>query len=320
MTQAPLATMADAGDLDEYAGCRGYSPYVDEKMAGAITWEIIKGFFIRSLIFALVGFVTGIVLGGFLAAVGALDSGAALGFSLLVMFGLGAGSFFFPFREGLSEWQLLLASKAPSAESSYAAIYGTLTQRGFPVRVSSRRFVTAGNPSVNNYLVICDGNVTAYVSVFAYGTSLFLGWSMWRKRLPVVIMFRFVLDAVGAAFGRDNLFVGQIGSNRARAFREAVHASVREGVDAATYGVDLTIAGTFGSDIPIETLGSNSSTSDSSVGSTVPLRTPPTPPRPSPPAKPTAPAAPAAPASGAAPAAPPTPPVPQVPPAPGGAR
>jgi hypothetical protein len=236
-----------------------------------------------------------------------------------------------PHRDPLSEWQLMLDGKAASADSAYAAIYGTLRTRQMPVSVTTRRFRTAGDPSVNNFLVVGDAHVYVYVSVFAYGTSLYLGWTMWRRRLPVVLLYRWFVDTVGGMFGRHSEFAGQLASNRDRALREAVHSAVREGIDAVNYGVDVPVAATFGYEVPVETLGAPTA-GPASMAPQPPYAAPaqapyaaPAPRAPMPAAPMAAPAAPAAPVPPAAPFAQPAPwpqaattaqfpPVPPVPP------
>jgi hypothetical protein len=157
-------------------------------------------------------------------------------------------------QEPVAEWKTLIEGKAAAAESSYAAIYHSLARRRIPVgvRPSRIRSDVLTPESVNNRLVITERTYVAYVSVFGFGTSLYVGWTMWRSRRGVVLVGQFLKDLIGAIIGRGGIVNQMLRTERVRAVREAVHSAVREGVDAAIEGINIPIAATFGYEIPIE--------------------------------------------------------------------
>ncbi|GAA3456652.1 adhesin [Dactylosporangium matsuzakiense] len=157
------------------------------------------------------------------------------------------------FQEPVAEWKTLIEGKAAAAESSYAAIYHSLARRRIPVGVTARRIRSdLLNESVNNRLIVTERTYVAYVSVFAFGTSLYVGWMMWRNRRGASLIAQFVKDLVGSMLGRTGIINQMLRTERVRAMREAVHSAVREGVDAAVDGIQMPIAATFGYEIPIE--------------------------------------------------------------------
>lgn len=158
-------------------------------------------------------------------------------------------------QEPVAEWKTLLEGKAAAAESSYAAIYHSLARRHIPVAVSARRVRSDMlAETVNNRLIITERSYLAYVSVFAFGTSLYVGWTMWRERRGAALIGQFVKDLVGSMLGRTGIVNQMLRTERVRAMREAVHSAVREGVDAAVAGIEMPLVATFGYDIPIESL------------------------------------------------------------------
>ncbi|SDT78240.1 adhesin [Actinoplanes derwentensis] len=158
-------------------------------------------------------------------------------------------------QEPVAEWKTLIEGKAAAAESSYAAIYHSLARRRIPVAVTPRRVRSDMiAESVNNRLIITERSYIAYVSVFAFGTSLYVGWTMWRERRGTALIAQFVKDIVGSVLGRTGIINQMLRTERVRATREALHSAVREGVDAAVEGIEMPIAATFGYDIPIESL------------------------------------------------------------------
>ena len=158
-------------------------------------------------------------------------------------------------QEPVAEWKVLIEGKAAAAESSYAAIYQSLARRRIPVGVSARRIRSdLVAESVNNRLIITERSYVAYVSVFAFGTSLYVGWTMWRDRRGFALIGQFLKDLVGAMLGRTGIINQMLRTERVRAMREAVHSAVREGVDAAVEDIEVPLAATFGYDIPVESL------------------------------------------------------------------
>jgi hypothetical protein len=159
--------------------------------------------------------------------------------------------------EPIGEWKALLEGKAAAVDSAYATICGVLIRRSVPVEREARRIRTDILPgSVSNYLVLRDQAYAAYVSVFAYGTGLYLGWTMWRTRSGAVVIWHFLKDMAGGLFGYSGLIGRMLRTEKARAMREAVHAAVREGVDAAVQGVAVSIADVLGHDLAVESLDS----------------------------------------------------------------
>lgn len=133
-------------------------------------------------------------------------------------------------NEPVSEWKTLLEDKAAASSSAYAAIYGALARRRIPVSAVPARVRSDITPEVvHNRLVITSGRYVAYVTVFAYGTSLYVGWTMWRSRPGAVVIGHFVKDIVGGILNRAGNVQQMLRTERPRAMREAVHSAAREG-------------------------------------------------------------------------------------------
>jgi hypothetical protein len=158
--------------------------------------------------------------------------------------------------EPIAEWKVLLEEKAGAAEYAYAAIYGSLARRRIPVSaVPSRvRSDVLTREIVNNRLVISERGYVAYATVFAYGTSLYVGWTMWRNRFGAQLIGAFLKDLIGGMFGRTGMINQMLRTEKVRAMREAVHSAVREGVEVAIQGIEVPIASTFGYEVPIQDL------------------------------------------------------------------
>ena len=160
--------------------------------------------------------------------------------------------------EPISEWKVLLEDKAEASTSAYATIYKTLTHRRIPLRVAAVRVRSdlLLTEAVNSRLEIRERSYTMYVSVFPYGTSLYVGWTMWRRRRGYLLIGHFLKDLVGGLIGRSGSINQALRTETIRAMREAAHAAVREGVEAAVSGIDVPLAATFGQNLPVQDLRS----------------------------------------------------------------
>ena len=131
--------------------------------------------------------------------------------------------------EPIGEWRTLLPNRAEQAESYYRVIAAVLRRRELPIVPQLRRVQlrTSGRP-VKHAMVLSEDSYQTYVTVFAYGTSLYVGWQMWRHRSGAQLIRRALIDRVTAA----NLVTAMLRTDRARAVREAVHLACREAVYA----------------------------------------------------------------------------------------
>lgn len=158
--------------------------------------------------------------------------------------------------EPLGEWRTLIEERWQSADSAYAAIYATLRRRGIPVAADAVRVRSDLLPPevLNNRLVITDHHCQIFISLFPYGSSLYLGWTMSRSRRGAALLGRFLRDLVGGMSGRTGPVERMLRAERARALREAVHAAVREGAEVAAQGVMVAPGPAFGAEVPVRDL------------------------------------------------------------------
>jgi hypothetical protein len=131
--------------------------------------------------------------------------------------------------EPIGEWRTLLADRAGQAEPYYRMITAVLQRRELPItpQLRSIQLSTPGRP-VKHTITLSEREYHAYVTVFPYGTSLYVGWQMWRRRSGAELVKRALVDLVKGA----DLVTVMLRTDRARAVREAVHLACREAVYA----------------------------------------------------------------------------------------
>jgi hypothetical protein len=154
-------------------------------------------------------------------------------------------------QEPIGEWRVLLADRAPAKPYVYSQIAGRIRDRGLPMRVSLRRIRTGlHQQSIGDRVIVEDGHYFAYISVFEYGSSLYLGWMMWRKRRGFVLVGRFVSDLFASIFNGLDPVRLMLRTERPRAMREAVHSVAREGLHVAIEGLLVPEAYGFPGGLP----------------------------------------------------------------------
>lgn len=139
-------------------------------------------------------------------------------------------------QEAISEWCTLLADKAPAADSVYSHVVGRLRERRIPVHHFFTRRTRTPIGVTGNRLVLIDGYHYAYVSVFAYGTGLYLGWSLWRIRRGSTLLAQYLGVRQG---NRYDPVARILNLERLKAVREAVHAVCREALHTAIRDVHV---------------------------------------------------------------------------------
>ncbi|HEX8073369.1 MAG TPA: hypothetical protein VF545_00165 [Thermoleophilaceae bacterium] len=227
-----------------------------------LSWTFVKAMVVEFVVFnfllwmlsllAVPVFLVGMVVGG----TGAVQP---LGVLFAIVYG-GLWLFFFfffrPIPVQLSEWKFLADDAAAAAPSAFEHVTWAFRRRRSPIdSLRVRRVGLAPRPS-RDYLEVREGVFTGYVSCFAYGGDLYIGWTFWWRLSP----FRWFLIALGRLWQTLTLRATQIHImaryEGAKALREAIHAAACEGVDVAAGKIAARGTGTIGSEIPVDVVGS----------------------------------------------------------------
>ena len=155
---------------------------------------------------------------------------------------------FLPRNEVLSEWQLVIDAKAPLADMAYAVIQQALKDRRVPAWVEpTQRTVNFPERTKRNFLRVSLLRYQVIMSVFPFGWDLYLGWTMVRREVPIVVVGRWLRSLVRPGSNYDDL----IDLEPVRALREAVHNAMRQAIEAADQHVTAPAGGTFGDELPV---------------------------------------------------------------------
>ncbi|USX54780.1 hypothetical protein [Lentzea sp. HUAS12] len=235
----------NAAYLDKNLCHRPMDLYLDD----TVSWRVVFQLWARA---AAASFLVWAVFGllGFLVGLGSMSAGsidtAAGAFVFWSIGNVGAVVVFFvvllltKLPEPVAEWRVVLTDRAEFAPSVYSQISGTLRHRQLPLDGGTRRIRTGAGPlELSHRLFLTEGDFRVYVSVFSYGTSLYLGWQMWRSRRGSTLIRQFLVGIVRGMSGQNDPEIAMLRADRARAMREAVHAACREGLMVAVEGIQV---------------------------------------------------------------------------------
>ncbi|WP_207931164.1 hypothetical protein [Streptomyces sp. 8K308] len=226
---------ANAAYLDKTLRYGDLDTAFDER----VSWRTLLQMWARAALVGLTVFVliaALVLLGGGYESLGAVAGLASLVYLVVLVFSRTS--------EPIAEWRVLLIDREDRAHDVYNQISGTLRRRRSPLRVVPHRLRMPGQNTVNERLLLTEGAYQAYVSVFPYGSSLYLGWTMWRSRRGYQLIGHFLTDLARSFAGHNSDEEVVMRSERPRAMREAVHIACREGLFVALE--NRSVADAFG--------------------------------------------------------------------------
>lgn len=139
-------------------------------------------------------------------------------------------SLFFRIREPIAEYSLLVEGRAMAASSAYGFVLRAAQARStpfplHPVRISGQYWLRLGDERLQSLIV-----------VQTYGTDLYVGWTMWRSRSTIVVIWHIIRDLF-RIFAGGTAYRSALQNTHARALREITHSLTRLGVQAAVLNV-----------------------------------------------------------------------------------
>ena len=217
--------------------------------AVAAVWSF--GFVVLFVIFFFIGIsylTTPTTYLGYASASSSSSNPFEIWFVLLLLWSIFLGCLFWfgKIPAQLSEWMLTVDGKGAVALAALDHMYTIIKARRPPItNLRVVQFTTPAQPP-RDYLEITGGSYQGFVSCFAYGADLFIGWTFWLHLSPAKwlgLTLRRMLQG--------SPVYGSLAFDAAKAMREMIHSAVRQGVDVAAGDVGPVGQGTIGQMVPI---------------------------------------------------------------------
>jgi hypothetical protein len=133
----------------------------------------------------------------------------------------------------LSEWKFAVDDQGAAAPVTFEHIIWALRRHETPLdSLQVRRLKLAGGES-RDYLELRRGQFTGFISCFAYGQDLYVGWTFWLRISPLRWLLMTLARLWQTLMRRGTDLYVTLRFDYARAMREAMHSVAREGVDVA---------------------------------------------------------------------------------------
>jgi hypothetical protein len=239
----PIPAEAAAGQRTPNAQYLGLRLVYDKEPEGSFdplgNPRLLVQFFRHALQYFVLYFV-----GGFVSAIAllflhllGLPVGVAVTFEVigaaLTAIVFGCLYWLLPVPALLSEWKFSVDDKGAAAPVAFEHIAWAVRRRETPLDLIQVRHLNLAGGQGRDYLELRRGLFTGFISCFAYGQDLYVGWTFYLRISPL----RYLLMALARVWqtlkrqGTD-LYV-TLRFDYARAMREAMHSVAREGVDVA---------------------------------------------------------------------------------------
>ena len=180
------------------------------------------------LVILVLGLILSAVRPGFdsLKAVGSASVFLVLGMTLVFLL--------LPVPALLGEWSRLLSFQAPAADKALDLVRDALDRHAIPSDKLEMESLSPPGEADRHYLELRQGFFAGFVSCFAHGQDLYVGWTYWIDISPVRVLMMAVTRRTLARTGRGNHMYQALRYESAKATIAVIHACTTEGVEAAT--------------------------------------------------------------------------------------
>jgi len=138
-----------------------------------------------------------------------------------------------PVHALLSEWKFLVDDKGAAGLVTFEHITFVLRRRQTPLDAVQVRRLRLPGGEVRDYLELRRGIFTGFISCFAHGQDLYVGWTFWLNLSPARWLLMVVARIWQTVTRRGTDLYVTLRYESAKAMREAMHSAAREGVDVA---------------------------------------------------------------------------------------
>jgi hypothetical protein len=254
--------LGQAGPNATYLGRRlMYLPQPEQPFDPIANTRYLTAVLARAAMYVIIYVIGAFLAGIFFTVAGLAVLGASTGIRLYSICGaLIAIAMFFlfwlmPVPALLSEWKLTVDGKAAAAPTVFEHIVWTLRRHETPLDSAQVRRLRLPREGSRDYLELRRDLFTGFIGCFAWGQDLYVGWTFWVKLSPFRALCMRLARIWQSATGRGNELYSTLRYDSARAMREAMHSTAREGIDVAVGQLAPQGQGIIGSSVQVTDIG-----------------------------------------------------------------
>ena len=138
----------------------------------------------------------------------------------------------------MAEWSLVMEQGAGAAHTAFEHINSAFQAEGAPV--DSLRVRTASRHEVGDRedLELRRGHFSGYISCFAHGRDLYVGWTFWLHMSPLRLLMLLIGRSMQDVTSRGDGIHRSLRFESTRALMAAMHEATQAGIDAASSEFD----------------------------------------------------------------------------------
>jgi MFS family permease len=254
--------LGQAGPNAAYLGSRlRYEQQPEQPFDPIANNRYLRAVLARAGMYALIYFMGAFVGGIFFAIAGLAVLGAARGLLLywicgiLIAIAMLCMFWLLPVPALLSEWKLTVDGKAAASPTVFEHIVWTLRRHETPLDSAQVRRLRLPREGSRDYLELRRDLFTGFIGCFAWGQDLYVGWTFWLKLSPFRALCMRIARIWQSATGRGNELYSTLRYDSARAMREAMHSTAREGIDVAVGQLAAQGQGILGNSVQVTDIG-----------------------------------------------------------------
>jgi hypothetical protein len=194
---------------------------------------------VSSIFFLLIG-----LSGGVSAATSAVTDWVR--FCTLLSIAMAVLFWLMPVPALLSQRSKLIGNEADAAELVFRHVAAAFGRHQTPLDVLREKTLHPPGEGRRDYLELRRGHFTGYISCFAHGRDLYVGWTYWIKMSPLRWMLMRVGRRLQELSGRGSDIYQTLRFESARATVAALQSAVLEGTASATAELKRQSAGFTG--------------------------------------------------------------------------
>jgi hypothetical protein len=138
----------------------------------------------------------------------------------------------------LTEWSLLVEQGSDAARLAFEQINSAFGTHGAPLDSQRVQTVSRRGEDEREYLELRRGHFRGYISCFAHGADLYVGWTFWLYMSPLRLLMMVIGRNIRDATSRGNAIQRSLRFESARALVAAIHGATLTGIDAASDQLD----------------------------------------------------------------------------------
>jgi hypothetical protein len=156
--------------------------------------------------------------------------------TVLLVIALTLAFWLLPVPALLGEWSRLLCFQAPAAQTALGHVKEALDRHAIPSDTIEVRPISPPGEGRRHYLELRRGFFAGYISCFAHGHDLYIGWTYWIYVSPLRVLQMWIGRRIQDHTGRGNDMYQTLRYESAKATIAAIHACTLDGVETATGG------------------------------------------------------------------------------------